>query len=479
MLKKKPTSSVMNDDLKIMPMSIVKNICATACMICYDMLMQQPSMTKTNQHIFLYNSFHGNEDKNMSSQIGLLMEGRGVYCNLYVEIPNTTQITDKNHQSPPNKIASGAKPSLMLHSRFCHDGCQYIVGKHFNIQTLSSPAKTKLDEKITGRNIYDLAIITLRNLKKATAFAEEWLNGGDLPSGNTWDDLYSHLITDRGPEFGKDLVYTGYYAFAILTKYNDENGSSCLSVFNTDGGGKRNSEDGGNSSRKKKKAEKDDERSVAIGNTDAKPGFIARGMKIGTRIDLISMAQTEDAKKVETDKMSLAYHTNVNELLLQERKQAFDIAKTVCPKYDATNPFWIEVTDLTTQIANAKRELSKVMHEHEMNKKQGTKATTLANSLLEKVGNDDLTVIKDIIPMPDSTTNTTPASISTISSSVSGIPNTTYYVAENDKVNSISKEDMDNADTVEMENSDIGEDSVECIYNKGKGNDSINNKVSE
>ena len=114
-----------------------------------------------------------------------------------------------------------------------------------------------------------------------------------------------------------------------------------------------------------------------------------------------------------------------------------------------------------------------------MNKKQGTKATTLANSLLEKVGNDDLTVIKDIIPMPDSTTNTTPASISTISSSVSGIPNTTYYVAENDKVNSISKEDMDNADTVEMENSDIGEDLVECLYNKGIGNDSINNKVSE
>ena len=71
-----------------MPMSIVKNIRATACMIRYDMLMQQPSMTKTNQHIFLYNSFYRNEDKNLSSQIGLLMEGRGVYRNLYVEIPN-------------------------------------------------------------------------------------------------------------------------------------------------------------------------------------------------------------------------------------------------------------------------------------------------------------------------------------------------------------------------------------------------------
>ena len=40
----------------------------------------------------------------------------------------------------------------------------------------------------------ELAQSTLRNLKKAIAFAEEFLDGGSLPSGKNWDDLYDRLL---------------------------------------------------------------------------------------------------------------------------------------------------------------------------------------------------------------------------------------------------------------------------------------------
>ena len=82
-------------------------------------------------------------------------------------------------------------------------------------------------------------------------------------------------------------------------------------------------------------------------------------------------------------------YTNVNDLLLQERKQAFEMAKTVCPEYDAENPFWMEVNSLTTQIANAKKNLSNAMKQHEENKGKISKSSMLANSLLEKVSKDE------------------------------------------------------------------------------------------
>ena len=72
----------------------------------------------------------------------------------------------------------------MLKSRFSLAN-KWIGGVHFTVESLSAPTKDRPTEKITGRNIYDLAMATIHNIKKAMAVADEFLNNGDLPSGQT------------------------------------------------------------------------------------------------------------------------------------------------------------------------------------------------------------------------------------------------------------------------------------------------------
>ena len=131
----KPVSS--DADLKLIPTSILKNLRATAAIVCYDLLMKQKSMTKQCQLTFLYDAFHGNEEKNIISQIGLLMKGRGVYSNLFT-MTNVTPVTDKNIQNIPTEIEDRGSRVFALHSRFCHDGRQYIAGKHFTAITIQN-----------------------------------------------------------------------------------------------------------------------------------------------------------------------------------------------------------------------------------------------------------------------------------------------------------------------------------------------------
>ena len=58
---------------------------------------------------------------------------------------------------------------------------------------MSVPTKPRLKDKVTRCNIYDLALQIIRNLKKASIIADEWLDkDGNLPSGKTWEDLYAY-----------------------------------------------------------------------------------------------------------------------------------------------------------------------------------------------------------------------------------------------------------------------------------------------
>ena len=86
---------------------------------------------------------------------------------------------------------------------------RFVSGVDFTVESLSVPTKVRIAEKITGRNIYDLAILSFRNIKKAMALATEWLNNGDLPSGQTWDDLYSHLYLKSDEISNEKNGYTG------------------------------------------------------------------------------------------------------------------------------------------------------------------------------------------------------------------------------------------------------------------------------
>ena len=56
-------------DLKLIPAVLNKNLCAVAALISYGYLMQQNSVKQEDQCVFCFNTFHGNDDKNIMFQI--------------------------------------------------------------------------------------------------------------------------------------------------------------------------------------------------------------------------------------------------------------------------------------------------------------------------------------------------------------------------------------------------------------------------
>ena len=86
----------------------------------------------------------------------------------------------------PSNASYSVKPIFT-----CEQNLHYV--DYFNItrNSLRSPMKTKPEELASGRYLYNLAKLTLKNLRKAVSIAEEWLDNGDLSSGQTWSNLYA------------------------------------------------------------------------------------------------------------------------------------------------------------------------------------------------------------------------------------------------------------------------------------------------
>ena len=62
-------------DLKLVPVCLIKNLRAVAALVSYDLLTRYNSMKQADQYRFCYNAFHGNKDRNITSQIELLLQG--------------------------------------------------------------------------------------------------------------------------------------------------------------------------------------------------------------------------------------------------------------------------------------------------------------------------------------------------------------------------------------------------------------------
>ena len=124
-------------------------------------------MKKQDQERRAYNFFHGNLDRNVISQVDLLLKGHGNYNRIFDREFN--MITDLNQDRATSDVSSqNAMLSLVIKDYFTsvNEKNWYVSGKHFTKNTICAPSKTKSDEKITGRAVMDLAKLCLRNIKK-------------------------------------------------------------------------------------------------------------------------------------------------------------------------------------------------------------------------------------------------------------------------------------------------------------------------
>jgi hypothetical protein len=68
-----------------------------------------------------------------------------------------------------------------------------IVGTAFTKSSLSRGMLSR-PLAINGRTLLNHANNTLKHVKKAIAFAKEFMPGGELPSGTTEEDLDRHVL---------------------------------------------------------------------------------------------------------------------------------------------------------------------------------------------------------------------------------------------------------------------------------------------
>ena len=234
---------------------------------------------------------------------------------------------------------------------------KYTLGVHITHNIIAAPTKTKPDELETGRYLHGLEKSTLKNMQKAVAIAEEWLNDGQLSSGKSWDDLYTHVKDTHEASSGKGKSFIGFMAFVALTKYN-ETGENLLCTFATIDDDDFDSDEGGRENfRKRAKLNKDEQ--ISIKDLSQDSPFKSRGLSIEQRMGIVELAQIQEQKWRDEIIVSIKQLSDRRTALLTERSQAIDLTKACCPQYNATYEFWKGVASLTLELKTAKSAIEK------------------------------------------------------------------------------------------------------------------------
>lgn len=82
------------DKIAILPAALLNNIRSAAAVKFYDYLLEDNSTTIQLQEKTVFNYYHGNIEQNNISQVDLLLNGYGDYCQLFDEEVNS--ITDRD-----------------------------------------------------------------------------------------------------------------------------------------------------------------------------------------------------------------------------------------------------------------------------------------------------------------------------------------------------------------------------------------------
>eukprot|EP00587_Corethron_hystrix_P005332 CAMPEP_0113326560 /NCGR_PEP_ID=MMETSP0010_2-20120614/18606_1 /TAXON_ID=216773 ORGANISM="Corethron hystrix, Strain 308" /NCGR_SAMPLE_ID=MMETSP0010_2 /ASSEMBLY_ACC=CAM_ASM_000155 /LENGTH=498 /DNA_ID=CAMNT_0000186939 /DNA_START=318 /DNA_END=1817 /DNA_ORIENTATION=+ /assembly_acc=CAM_ASM_000155 len=356
--------------------SILKNLRALAALKCLDFIFEgEEKMLNHLQMKKIHQHYHGSPDLNVASQARLLLHGSGLYGTLYdeevirVNAANTTKFV--------------LKRSLFGDA----DYERVVAGEYFDYDLLTSSTKDPGGHSATGRYLRDIAIKALGHVKKAVAIAEEWLERNPAPpSGRVWEDLYSHVLSQWEVISPKERVFTGFYAFVILTKYNKGgvDNLACLAMEEEDRIVARRPE-----SQKKPKLERSNRRASTGSTSRQRPADLCvplqRGMASDVKIRVIEIAQTEDAKLRDSFKTRLEILHQKQDALLQERGQAIDLAKVMCPVYDKEDDAWKYVFDLTTELRECKAKAERAEQERKRTLLNETKNSGIIKDFLSSM----------------------------------------------------------------------------------------------
>ena len=311
------------------------------------------------------------------------------------------------------------------------DAGRYTAGVHFTEATLASPAKSKPKELATSRNILDLGKSTLKNIKKAVAIAEDYLNDGMLPSGSTWEDMYAHVKTEYRQQNPKENeMFMGFMAFVCLTKYN-EVGVNHLTVMEI------NDDMVTKISRAEQRQQNKEERDTTRAFNS--PG--SRGIGLDRQMQIIEIAQMDDCKKIDNITETITGLTARCDIILRERSQQIELAKIISPVYDKDDENWAVIANLTQDLKEVKEQVVKFEREKQVLMTNTSRSSALTKTLLQNInsfgdsGRKETKVPKRI--------NASDVTSSTNSSSITSYDEPQEIQQTSQSVNVVSRNDID------------------------------------
>ena len=156
------------------------------------------------------------------------------------------------------------------------------------LEDLKSPSKNKHGQLCDGRNIINLGKTALADVRVLSAMATSWMKNNVIPSGKSWDDLYSHLKKEWRVQKPRDKGCVGWICFVVFSKFNPQQKIK-LDILSSKG------QEGDSTSDSNWSRGKIKNRQLMnlLGNQSP---FKPRGLIMATRVQVIEVAQMKDAK---------------------------------------------------------------------------------------------------------------------------------------------------------------------------------------
>ena len=151
-----------------------------------EILYGEPSMNEAAKATRMSQIYHGNAVSGTASFIDLALTGKAQFVHLWAL--EDLAINQQGNEDRSKGVQLSLKDSITQELE-----TKLIVGQAFT-RALLSRAKSLQEQAILGRNLLTHANSTLKHVKKAIAFAEEFMPGGELPSGATEEDLDQHVL---------------------------------------------------------------------------------------------------------------------------------------------------------------------------------------------------------------------------------------------------------------------------------------------
>jgi hypothetical protein len=168
---------------------VLKECQATISYVCYELVMQEGSMTDAQQCTTVQNLYRGTDNPNIIKQSTAFIEGSGNYSSMY-DVDETTGL--KQIRSELTQETT----SIFYVAMYEGDVDENKKKRTITLSLLNAKAPGST-EPISGRTIRENGMKVLANCRLAVSFGKQFFDSsGNLPSGKNHTDFYNYVLDE-------------------------------------------------------------------------------------------------------------------------------------------------------------------------------------------------------------------------------------------------------------------------------------------